>query len=138
MIKTNNSDIYLKVILWTGIVVLILLRTSSIIASAGNFVKTLEPIYRHPFATTDQKLAMKYPRYYDFIQEIKKSTPEDSTIYLPSVHLSYGTPMWALGQIQMTQTLLYPRTVKKYSGKETIGYLVNISDSDQSIIRLQP
>jgi len=82
-------------------------------------MQTLEPIYHQPFASTSQKMSMKYPRYYNLIQEIKSKTPEDSTIYLPAVNLAYGVPMWALGQLQMTQTLLYPRTIKKYTGLET-------------------
>jgi len=81
-------------------------------------------------------MSMKYPRYYNLIQEIKSKTPEDSTIYLPAVNLAYGVPMWALGQLQMTQTLLYPRTIKKYTGLETAGYLVYFTDSEEGITQL--
>jgi len=118
------------------IIILVIVRASSIFSSAHNFIATLEPIYHHPFASTAQKMSMKYPRYYDFIQEIKNKTPEDSTIYLPSVNIAYGKPLWALGQLQMTQTLLYPRIVKRCTGQETSGYLVYFTDSEEGITQV--
>jgi len=127
---------YLKVIVWTMIIIFVIVRASSIFSSAQNFMQTLEPIYHQPFVSTSQKMSMKYPRYYNLIQEIKSKTPENSTIYLPAVNLAYGVPMWALGQLQMTQTLLYPRTIKKYTGLETAGYLVYFTDSEEGITEL--
>jgi|GEM_PF-5765819 len=133
----NKISRYSHYILWILITFLIFIRVKSILVSSSNFIKTLEPIFQHPFATTDEKLTMKYPRYYPLIQEIKRLTPEDATIYLPIVNIEYGQPLWALGQIQMTQTLLYPRTVKKYSEELTDGYLVFYTDTTQGIIKLE-
>ena len=134
--KSSRTTRYLRALLWMGILALALYRGSSLFKSANNFLHTFEPIVQHPFATTAEKMSYKYPRYYDLIENIKIQTPSDSTIYLPSVNIPYGRPLWALGQIQMTQTLLYPRTVKKYTGSETDGYLVYFSDTDQGVTPL--
>jgi len=134
---TTKITHYLYHVIWILISLLILIRIKSILINSSSFFKTLEPIWQHPFATKAEKLTMKYPRYYPLMQEIKNTTPENTTIYLPEVNIPYGQPLWALGQMQMTQTLLYPRNVKKYLTGATDGYLVYYTDTTQGITKLK-
>ena len=103
----------LRILLVMGAILLFSSRLQSILVSGNSFLETLRPMIEKPFATYDEKMAMKYPVYYDFIQAVKEITPEDSVLYLPELNIPRPKPMWALGNIQITQPLLYPRKVRK-------------------------
>ncbi|OGJ37774.1 MAG: hypothetical protein A2383_01660 [Candidatus Pacebacteria bacterium RIFOXYB1_FULL_39_46] len=103
-----------RIVLITIIGLFFLSRIKSILVSGNSFFATLQPIIDQPFASYDEKMAMQYPVYYDFIQDIKKITSEDSLIYLPEINISRPQPMWALSSIHITQPLLYPRKVQKF------------------------
>lgn len=103
--------IFWALLLFSCIIYMGYARLNSVITSRSQFIKTLEPIIKHPLATYDEKMSFKYPIYYDFIQEIRNNTPNNCTIYVPHTGIPYPKAMWAIDLMQLTQTALYPRKV---------------------------
>ena len=86
-------------------------RFVSIVSKAKPFIKTLEPIYKNPMASYEEKMDVKYPEYLEFINKVKRLTLEDSVIYLPNVGIPFGQTMWPVSNRNMNASLLYPRKV---------------------------
>lgn len=100
--------------IWIPLTVAMLLtgaRFVSIVSKAKPFIKTLEPIYKNPMASYEEKMDMKYPEYLEFINKVKRLTLEDSIIYLPNVEIPFGQAMWPVSNRSMNASLLYPRKV---------------------------
>ncbi len=69
--------------------------------------KGVSQFLRDPFATYAQKMTSTYPGFYPAMQEIKKLTPSDATIYIPP----QGNPWEIEGNVAMVTYFLYPRKV---------------------------
>lgn len=92
------------------------LRLRSIGHSANRFWSTIAIILQNPFASYEDKMTMKYPRFFPFMRMISANTPQDSTIYLPrDPGIAYGEPMWPIANFQVVSALLYPRTIIAFS-----------------------
>jgi len=88
------------------------LRFRSMALSSGRFWSTVAVILQNPFASYEDKMTMKYPRFFPFMRMVSANTPEDSIVYLPSdPKIPYGEPMWPISNFQVVSSLLYPRTV---------------------------
>ena len=99
--------IILTVILAIFIVVL---RMASIINNIKPFLLTLEPIIKNPTASYGEKMTMKYPKYFPYIEKLLVLTPADSVIYIPSDSV-YPDPMWYISFKAVDEGLLYPRKI---------------------------
>lgn len=91
------------------------LRLESAIKATKPFVDSLTPIILYPHASYDDKMSMKYPEYYYFIKEVKYIVPEDADIYIPNINIPYGENMWALTNLNITSSLLYPRRIHLFT-----------------------
>jgi hypothetical protein len=120
-----------KILLVIVVLILLILRLQSAIRSLGSFYLTLEPMLLHPHATYSEKMSTRYPVYFDFIQFIKISTSETSTIYIPDMNIAYGNKIWAITNNQITSALLFPRKIvygkeNTFPKHDTNGYIVVI------------
>jgi hypothetical protein len=95
-------------------IVVVVGRLFSAIAHIGTFFETLKPMHSSPNASYSEKMSMKYPVYYNFIEKVKALTPEDGTVYIPSVEIPYSNMMWPIGSLQISSALLFPRKVSFY------------------------
>ena len=115
-------------------VVGLMLRVDSTVRSFTPFISTLSPIWQHPGASYAEKMTMLYPEYYPLIERIRHETSVDSKIYVPSVDIPYGQPLWPLGNVQLTRALIYPRQVALYTGVETDGYIVQVTSEGKLML----
>ena len=111
-----------KIILVTTVLVLFTLRFQSVIKSLGSFYLTLEPLFLHPQAIYDEKMSMKYPVYFDFILKVKSITPNDSTIYVPSIEIPYVDKMWPIVNIPISSAFLFPRKIVYFSSQNITAH----------------
>jgi hypothetical protein len=119
--------------------VLIILRFQSAIESFRPFVATLAPIFTDPHASYEEKMSMKYPVYFDFIQQLKNLTPDDSIIYFPQIDIPRGVPMWVAGQMKVDAALLFPRRVEFFQDQtadmKIPTYVVFIKGGPEGVIK---
>lgn len=104
----------IKIFFAAGVMLIVLLRVSSITNSLNPFIDSIKPLFLHPFATKKEKMEMKYPILMDVIDNIKASTPDNSTVYI-SEEIEFGNPLWALTNLRLASALLYPRKVIQVS-----------------------
>jgi len=110
----------LKVLILITLAGYILYRLSSATRAYNAFTATLVEIYQNRNVGYTDKMRIKYPRYYDYIEWIKTVTPDNAIIYQTDLEIPYGEPLWPSNNIQMNTAWLYPRRILPWQGLDTV------------------
>jgi len=107
-----------RILILSSVLILGIMRFWSAFSHLRVFIGTLEYIISHPQATYEQKMDIKYPQYYHFINEVNSIVPESSSIIIYSCSQPISEQLLTnLYNYPLTQVLLYPREVSTSSLK---------------------
>jgi hypothetical protein len=109
--KRRSINIIIYLLLGLPLSALVLLRFSSVLTHLRPFIETLRPIFFLSNASYFEKMSIKYPVYYEYIEKVKTLTPENSVIYIPRNEIPYNKPMWPIASLQISSAFLFPRKV---------------------------
>lgn len=110
-----KSHTYIHAVALSLLPAYLLIRGASAIKYASPFVESVSFVIHNYGMSTNDKMRYKYPQYFDYIQSIKKNTPENALIYQTNINIEYGLPLWPSNNIQMNSAWLYPRDVLPFS-----------------------
>lgn len=116
----HNQYLTLKIVIFGVIISYAFIRILSTINHLNPFIDTLREVVVHRSLTYSEKMHLKYPRYYDYIEWIKVVTPEDAIIYQTDLEIPYGEPLWPSNNIQMNNAWLYPRHILPWKGLNAV------------------
>lgn len=126
--KPTMPFITIKFFLLVQSLLLLLFLVTNTVKVIPLFSENVTHIFSHPIATYDEKMKYNWKFFYEYMQYVKKVTPEDAVIALPPAQSHW----LSTGNIVLVRYFLYPRSVVNLVETQSIETIYQIPPGEYS------